>query len=130
RSQPDGDVPGRHSARHVHLQRLPHGARDLRKRAMPEYLLERYASHADSGAERARREAERMTRDGTLVRLLRSSFVPGDETCFDLYEAESLEAVQEAARRAELRVDRISRSIGGEGARGPEGAGPRAGDSP
>jgi hypothetical protein len=89
----------------------------VRKRArIAEYLLERYASRSDSEAaaassERARREAERMSREGTSVRLVRSIFVPEDETCFDLYEAESLDAVREAARRAELRVDRITKSV-------------------
>jgi hypothetical protein len=82
---------------------------------LSEFLLERYASRSDSeaaaaGAERARRAAERMSREGTAVRLVRSIFVPEDETCFELYEAESLDAVREAARRAELRVDRITRA--------------------
>jgi hypothetical protein len=82
---------------------------------LSEFLLERYASRSDSkavaaGAERARRAAERMSREGTSVRLVRSIFVPEDETCFELYEAESLDAVREAARRAELRVDRITRA--------------------
>lgn len=83
---------------------------------MAEFLLERYASRSDSeaaaaSADRARREAEQLSREGTRVRLVRSIFVPEDETCFDLYEAESLDAVREAARRAELRVDRITTSV-------------------
>jgi Protein of unknown function (DUF4242) len=88
---------------------------------MAEYLLERYAPRSDSdaaaaSADRARREAEQMSREGTPVRLVRSIFVPDDETCFELYEAESLDAVREAARRAELRVDRITKTVTGYGA--------------
>ena len=83
---------------------------------MAEYLVERYVSRSDAealqlGAGRARREAERLSREGTPVRLVRSIFVPEDETCFYLYEAESSDAVIEAARRAELRVDRIAQTV-------------------
>jgi hypothetical protein len=83
---------------------------------MAEYLLERYASRSDAvaveaDAERARREAERISGEGTPVRLVRSIFVPEDETCFYLYEAESLDAVLAAARRAELPIDRIAKTL-------------------
>jgi hypothetical protein len=83
---------------------------------MAEYLVERYVSRSDTealqlGVERARRAAERLSREGTPVRLVRSIFVPEDETCFYLYEAESSDAVIEAARRAELRVDRIAQTV-------------------
>ena len=80
---------------------------------MAEYLVEGYVSRRDAadvavGAERARREAERMSSKDVRVRLVRSIFVPEDETCFYLYEGESIDAVLEAAGRAELRVDRIA----------------------
>jgi hypothetical protein len=84
---------------------------------MAEYLVERYVSRTDTvaaraGAKRARREAERLSREGTAVRLLRSIFVPEDETCFDLYEAESSDAVLEVTRRAQLHIDRIAETVG------------------
>jgi len=86
---------------------------------LSEFLLERYASRSDSeaaaGAERARQAARRMRLEGTSVSLVSSIFVPEDETCFDLFEAESLDAVREAARRAELRIDRITRAAAREG---------------
>jgi hypothetical protein len=83
---------------------------------MAEYLAERYVSRTDAAAlqdaaERARREAEQLSREGTRVRFVRSIFVPEDETCFYLYEAESSDAVLEAARRADLRVDRIAQTV-------------------
>jgi len=84
---------------------------------MAEFLLERYISYGDADAvdadaERARLEADRLSDEGTPVRLVRAIFVPEDETCFYLYEGETLEAVLEAARRAELCVDRIAETAG------------------
>jgi hypothetical protein len=90
---------------------------------MVEFLVERYVSRTDfnalsGGAERARQAAEQLSREGTPVRLVRSIFVPEDETCFDLFEAESSDAVLEATRRADLRVDRIATAADSEA--GPE----------
>jgi Nickel responsive protein SCO4226-like len=74
---------------------------------VPEFLLEHYVPRKAAGrpresAERARIAADELTRAGTPVRCLRSIFVPEDETCFVLYEADSIEAVREAARLAGL----------------------------
>jgi hypothetical protein len=79
---------------------------------MTEYLLEIYLSRADAAwversVERTRLAAEELTREGTPVRHVLAVFIPQDETCLLLYQAASAEAVQEAARRAALRVDRI-----------------------
>jgi hypothetical protein len=87
---------------------------------MAEFLVERYVSRSDAAAlragfERARREADRMSAVGIPVRLVRSIFVPEDETCFYLYEGESIDAVLEAAGRAELRVDRIAETASSHG---------------
>lgn len=83
---------------------------------MAEFLLEFYVSRPDSGvvahgAERARIAAKQLARDGTPIRFVRSIFVPEDETCFYLYEAETVEAVREAARRAALPLERIVEAI-------------------
>jgi len=91
---------------------------------MAEYLLELYVSRGDpgavaSGAERARAAAEELTEEGTSVRYVRAIFVPEDETCFFLYEAGSVEAVRDAARRAGLGSERVTEALGartGEGA--------------
>ena len=79
---------------------------------MAEFLVESYVARTDSaaaerGAERSRLAAERLTREGTRVRYLRSIFVPEDETCFFLYEADSAEAVRLAAARAALPFERV-----------------------
>ncbi len=83
---------------------------------MAQFLVELYVSHADRdavdrGAERTRFAAEELTREGTPVRYLHSIFVPADETWFVLCEAGSAGAVREAARRADLRFDRIAEAI-------------------
>src|SRR5688572_14529784 len=80
---------------------------------MTEYLVELYVAHGDlvaaqQHAERAELASQDLTREGQVVRCVRSIFVPEDETCFLLYEASSAELVAEAMRRAGLRHDHIS----------------------
>lgn len=77
-----------------------------------QFLVERYLRRADAADLRAtaralRRCARELTRDGEPVRYVRSIFLPGDETCLDLYVASSAQAVGEAARRAGVHYDRI-----------------------
>jgi hypothetical protein len=79
---------------------------------MAEFLLELYLSESDSGAVaqsagRAGLAAQRMRREGASIRYLRSIFVPDDETCFLVYEADSASDVRRAARLAGLPVDHI-----------------------
>ena len=81
---------------------------------MAEYLVELYLSRGEADAverhaERTRLAARELTREGTPVRFLRSIFVPEDETCFVLLQADAAEAAGEAARRAGLRFERIPR---------------------
>lgn len=79
---------------------------------MAEFLVECYVPQSEVGGIQARAErsalaAEELTRAGTPVRYVRSIFVPGDETCFHLYEAASAELVREAAQRAAITFERI-----------------------
>ncbi len=83
---------------------------------MADFLLELYVPRSDGAgvvrsADRARLAAEQLAREGTPVRWLRSIFVPEDETCFFLYEAETVEDVERAARRAALGFDRIAEAL-------------------
>jgi hypothetical protein len=77
---------------------------------MSEYLVEAYRSpHATDvvrPAEIAAAAAE-LTREGQPVRLLRTVFVPSDETCFYLFEADSSVAVVQAATRSGLTFERV-----------------------
>ncbi|HTW08621.1 MAG TPA: nickel-binding protein [Acidimicrobiales bacterium] len=80
---------------------------------MPEFLVEVYyprsapASTVPGPAEVAA-AAEQLSKEGLAARLVRSLFVPDDETCFYLFQAESIEVVREAARRSQLRCDRVA----------------------
>jgi hypothetical protein len=79
---------------------------------MAEFLVELYVSRTDAdGIERetrrARHAAATLTAEGRPVRLVRSIFVPEDETCFLLVEADTAEAVREAAIRAAVPYERV-----------------------
>ena len=79
---------------------------------MTEFLLELYVSKTNRvaaavAAERLSRAAGELTGEGKPVRLLRSIFVPEDETCFLLVEASTVEVVRETATRAALAFERV-----------------------
>ena len=84
---------------------------------MTEFLVEFYLSRTDAVAlgcsvRRARLAAEEQTRQGMPVRYLRSMYLPDEETCFLLYEAESAEAACRAAALASIAFERVSEVIG------------------
>jgi len=76
---------------------------------MPSYLVEVYAPRSArlTELEAAARSAARTAR---AVRYLESIHVPEDETCFHVFEGPSAEIVRDAARRAALIVQRVSRA--------------------
>jgi hypothetical protein len=55
--------------------------------------------------------AEALTLRGTPVHYRRSMFISGEETCFVLLEAESMDAVRETARLARVSCDRVSAAV-------------------
>jgi uncharacterized protein DUF4242 len=80
--------------------------------SVPSYLLETYvprsrAAEARASGRRAKAVAEELSRDGTRVRYVRTTFLPDDETCFHLFEAVSANAVEEVSRRAKLGRARV-----------------------
>jgi ubiquinone/menaquinone biosynthesis C-methylase UbiE len=84
---------------------------------MAEFLVELYVSGADADGvdretRRARCAAAALTAEGRPVHLVRSIFVPEDETCFLLVEAETAEAVHEAANRAAVPFERVLATAG------------------
>ena len=79
---------------------------------MTEFLGELYVSRESGEAveqneNRVREAAAQLTREGEHVRLVRTIFVPEDETCFYLFEAGSAGAVREVGARAALPFDRV-----------------------
>ena len=80
---------------------------------MNEFLVELYVSctepnGVERGAERADHAAVELTAAGTPVRFVPSIFVPADETCLFLFEAESIDAVRETGRRAALPFEHVA----------------------
>ena len=76
------------------------------------FLLETYvpqarAAEARNAGRRAQAAAEELAGEGTSSRYVRTTFLPEDETCFHLFEAQSAEAVREAGRRAGLGPIRV-----------------------
>ena len=83
---------------------------------MPSYLVEVYlprsrSDEARAAARRARAAAELLSREGVPIRYVRTTFLPDDETCFHLFEAPTLTAVEEVSRRAALGRARIIPAI-------------------
>lgn len=83
---------------------------------MQQYLVELYASRRDEAAVaeaavRACAAAEALTSEGKHVRYVRSIFVPEDEVCFNLYEAQNADIAGEASLRAEIPYERIMPAV-------------------
>lgn len=88
---------------------------------MESYLVEVYLprSRGDQAGgieSRARVAAEELSPDGALIRYVRTTFLPDDETCFHFFEAASADVVEEAVRRANLGRGRVVRAVEGAGA--------------
>ena len=80
---------------------------------MPEFLVELYVARDDhtaarQQATRAQQAACELTLQGQPAQCVRSIYVPGDETCYLLYEALSADVVEDAVRRAGIRHAHIS----------------------
>ena len=83
---------------------------------MGEFMLELYVSRSDRDAMLARAErastcAKQVRGEGAAVRLSLVIFVPEDETCLLLYEADSVESVRRCADLAGLPVEHIVEAI-------------------
>lgn len=81
---------------------------------MTGFLVEVYTPAVAALAEiqeRARTAATELSESGKPARYVRSIVVPGDETCFHLFEAASAEVVLEASRRAGISPQRIVEAV-------------------
>lgn len=79
---------------------------------MPVYLVERDLPGATLAQLAAIRDAarvacDRVTTEGTLVRYLRSTFVPGESRCLCLFEALDAQRVREVNEAAQVPYSRI-----------------------
>lgn len=94
---------------------------------MPSYLIESYLPHSRSGelpavVSRLQRATETLTAEGTHVRHLRSTFLPTDELCLHLLEADSAATVGEASRRAAIEPARVVQALSVASTDAPGGA--------
>jgi hypothetical protein len=80
------------------------------------YLVEAYmprsrAREARAAGRNARIAAEHLSREGTPVTYLRTTFLPNDETCFHVFESVDKKAVSEVCRRAGIGSARIVQAL-------------------
>lgn len=82
---------------------------------MASYLVETYTAidgdELVAAVSMIQTVARAMSRQGVPVRHIKAILVPGDETCFHLVDAPSLEAVGELTRRARLVHTRIVEAV-------------------
>jgi Protein of unknown function (DUF4242) len=79
---------------------------------MSTYLVERYLpgltpEQLDAAASAAKATTASMTSEGTPVHYLRSTFIPGEDKCYCLFEGPSADVVKTANERAQLPYERI-----------------------
>lgn len=79
---------------------------------MARYMVERHLpgfgeDQLAEAAGKAKETTAKMREEGKPVRYQRSTFVPGEEKCYCLFEGSSEEEVREANERAELPFERI-----------------------
>ena len=79
---------------------------------MPNFVVERYRPSSDPDslstvADRLTAGARQVSLGGVSVRYLDTIFLPGDETCLHLFEADSEADVRAVARQAGIDIDRI-----------------------
>ena len=82
---------------------------------MPNYLVESYAPRSGAGLDesiaRVRLAAKEIAAEGVGLRHVRSTFVPEDEICFHVFEAESVAVIDEVGRRAGLPFERVAEAM-------------------
>ena len=79
---------------------------------MSKYLVERHLpgitpEQLTAAAGAAKSTTATMTQEGTPVRYLRSTFIPGEEACYCLFEGPSADVVRAANDRAQLPYERV-----------------------
>ena len=79
---------------------------------MPKYMVERHlpgitSDQLSAAAARAKSTTAQMSEEGTPIRYLRSTFVPGEEKCYCLFDGPSADAVEQANKRAEIPYERV-----------------------
>ena len=79
---------------------------------MPQYMVERRLhgfppEQLPAAGAAAKHTAEALSAEGTDVRYVRSTYIPGTEQCYCLFEAASRDAVEHTQQRAGLPYEHI-----------------------
>jgi hypothetical protein len=79
---------------------------------VPNFVVERYRSRSDPDSLRAVADllaasVRHVSPEGTSMRYVDTIFLPGDETCLHLFEADSAADVRAVLRYAGLEADRV-----------------------
>jgi hypothetical protein len=74
---------------------------------VPRFLVESYVAASPAAFADACERARLTARAAQGVRYVDTTYVPGDETVLHLFDAPSVEALEEAGRRAGLQFERI-----------------------
>jgi hypothetical protein len=85
-------------------------------RSLSLFLAERYVPAGSrelvlADVARAKRASADLAGEGTVARLLNSTLVPEDETCFALFAAGSEQEVRDLLQRAAIPCNRIVQAI-------------------
>ena len=83
---------------------------------MAKYMVERHLpgikpEELAAAATRAKATTAQMTAEGKPVRYLRSTFVPGEDKCYCLFEGSNEDVVREANLRAEIPLERVTEAM-------------------
>lgn len=83
---------------------------------MSNFLVESYVPKARASElvemeRRVRAAADELSREGTPLQLVRSTYLPDDEVCLHLFVAASPDAVRALTERIGLRFERISEAV-------------------
>jgi hypothetical protein len=83
---------------------------------VPTYLVERYWPGVTSellleARERGRLVSEEMSKEGTRIREMSCTLIPGEEVVFSVYEAPTQVAVRQFNERADIPVSRIVEAV-------------------
>jgi len=87
---------------------------------VPRFLVESYLAASPAAFDDACERARLTAKAARGVRYVDTTYVPGDETVLHLFDAPSVEALDEAGRRSGLQFERIVQAVNDSAARRKE----------
>jgi hypothetical protein len=78
---------------------------------VPRFLVESYVADSTAAFADACEHARRTAKGNAEIRYVDTTYLPGDETVLHLFDAPSVDALDEAGRRAGLQFERIVEAV-------------------